>query len=99
MLKLQLKNRDTLVADITGKKGGFKIMQLRYTISKVGNSIKNIGVNDGWYAHLIGFPYIPVMIDGCKTFGTKREALNNAAMKEGLTYKEYMKLRSKSYTK
>lgn len=64
-------------------------MKLAYTISKAKGS-------DKWYAHAVGFPKCPCMIDGCNTFGTKKEALHNAALMMGLPYKEYMQLRRKS---
>lgn len=63
-------------------------MKLTYTVSKVKGS-------DKWYAHMTGFPNIPCMIDGRSTFGTKKEALHNAALMMALPYKEYMQLRRK----
>lgn len=60
-------------------------MKRVYTVSKVKDS-------DKWYAHKVGFSNCPCMIDGRHTFGTKKEALNNAAIMMGIPYKEYMKL-------
>ena len=65
-------------------------MKLRYTVSQDRYSRL-------WYAHMVGFPYIPVMESGrgCM-FATKREALQVAADCEGLSLKEYMKLRAQN---
>lgn len=60
-------------------------MKRMYTVSRVKNS-------DKWYAHKVGFSYCPCMIDGRRTFGTKKEALQNAAIMMCLPYKEYMLL-------
>lgn len=62
-------------------------MKLTYTVSKEKGGL--------WYAHQIGFPNIPCMIDGRKTFGDKKNALHNAAIMMGLPYKEYMAIRRK----
>ena len=60
-------------------------MKLTYTISQD---------KDGtYYAHRVGFPNCPCMIDERHTFGTKTEALHNAAIMMCLPYKEYMQLR------
>jgi hypothetical protein len=64
-------------------------MKLTYTVSKEKGSNR-------WYAHKVGYSYIPCIIDGCPTFGTKKEALHNAAMMMGLSYKDYMSVRRKS---
>ncbi len=61
-------------------------MKRTYTVSMD----KNSGL---WYAHQVGFPYIPCMISERSTFGNKNYALHNAAIMMGLTYKEYMKLK------
>lgn len=61
-------------------------MKLCYTVSQVPN--ENL-----WYAHQVGYSYIPCMINGPSTFGTKKYALQNAAFMQNLPYKEYMKLR------
>ena len=68
------------------------MMKLGYTVSKVQNE-------DLWYAHQVGYSYIPCMINGRSTFGTKKYALQNAAFMQGLPYEEYMKLREKSIDK
>ena len=62
-------------------------MDLIYTVSKEKGG--------QWYAHKVGFPGIPCMINGCKTFGDKKNALHNAAIMQGIPYKEYMQLRRK----
>ena len=64
-------------------------MQLRYTVSESGGL---------WYAHAVRFPGIPCMINERSTFGTKRNALENAAMMQGLIFKEYMELRREQGT-
>ena len=61
-------------------------MKLLYTVSK--DKFSNL-----WYAHKIGFANIPVMVSGRPTFGTKKNALNNAAIMQYLPYSEYMILR------
>ena len=66
-------------------------MKLTYTVSRD----KESGL---WYAHMVGFPYIPCMIDGRATFGNKINALHNAAMMMYLPYKDYMDLRRKQGT-
>ena len=66
-------------------------MKLAYTVSKEKGGL--------WYAHANGFQGIPCMIDGCSTFGDKRNALNNAAIMMGLTYKDYMQLRGREKPK
>lgn len=63
-------------------------MKLAYTVSKEPNS----GL---WYAHMSGFPNIPVM-SARGTFGTKKRALQTAADSMGLTYKEYMEIRKRA---
>lgn len=45
-----------------------------------------------WYAHMVGFPNIPVMSER-GTFGTKHNALQIAADCMGLTLKEYMAIK------
>lgn len=70
-------------------------MLVTYTIS---NTISDNG-EKLWYAHKIGFPNIPAMIEGCKTFGSKVNALHNAAIMMCLPYKEYMALRQESARK
>lgn len=65
-------------------------MKLAYTVSKEKGG--------QWYAHMVGYPYIPCMIDGCSTYGSKKNALHNAAIMMGLPYKEYMALRRKEGT-
>ncbi len=61
--------------------------KLRYTVSKEPKT--NL-----WYAHMTGYPNIPVF-DSEGTFGTKRHALEIAAACSGLIYREYMELRKK----
>lgn len=63
----------------------------KYTISKAKDT--NL-----WYAHQVGFPYIPVMSER-GTFGTKTNALYVAADSMGLTYKEYMDVRRRGLLK
>ena len=65
-------------------------MTLNYTVSKEKGG--------KWYAHAVGFPGIPCMISGRGTFGDKKHALHNAAMMQGLSYKDYMTLRRKAGT-
>ncbi len=65
-------------------------MKLNFTISKEKGG--------QWYAHRVGFSSIPCAIDGCRTFGDKKNALHNAAIMQGLPYKEYMRLRNKEGT-
>lgn len=62
-------------------------MKITYDVSKAKGS-------DKWYAHKVGFPYIPVMSER-GTFGTKKNALHVAADSMGLPYKEYIQLRRK----
>ena len=52
-----------------------------------------VSQKDGmWYAHMVGYPSIPVF----GSFSDKRsEAVKWAAASMGLTYKEYMHIRSK----
>ena len=45
-----------------------------------------------WYAHMVGFPNIPVLSER-GTFGTKHNALQVAADSMGLTLKEYMAIK------
>lgn len=59
-------------------------MKLTYTVSKEKGG--------QWYAHQVGFPYIPVM----GSFGDKKKSLHVAADCMGLPYKEYMQLRRKA---
>lgn len=59
-----------------------------YTISKDDQC--------GWYAHMVGFSYIPSFISGRSVFGTKKYALENAGLMMGLLYKDYMQLRKES---
>lgn len=63
-------------------------MKLLYTVSK--DQFSNL-----WYAHKIGFANIPAMISGRRTFGSKKYALNNAAIMQGLLYRDYMILRKR----
>lgn len=63
-------------------------MKKRYTVSKTQDS----SGKEVWYAHMVGFPYIPVMSER-GTFGTKKNALHIAADSMGLPYREYIKLR------
>ena len=67
-------------------------MKLAYTVSKLTDWH---GKDSVWYAHMVGFPNIPVMSER-GTFTTKRKALHTAADSMGLQYAEYMKLRQKS---
>lgn len=60
-------------------------MKLTYTVSQDKDS-------NMWYAHRVGFSYIPVFSER-GTFGTKRNALQVAADSVGLTYKDYMYVR------
>lgn len=62
-------------------------MKLSYTVSKLKGQNK-------WYAHMIGYSYIPVMSER-GTFVDKKTALHIAADCMGLPYKEYMTLRRK----
>lgn len=62
-------------------------MKITYDVSKEKGSNR-------WYAHQVGFPYIPVFSER-GTFGTKKNALHIAADCMGLPYKEYMQLRKK----
>ena len=66
-------------------------MELTDTVSKEKGSNR-------YYAHMIGFPNIPVISER-GTFGTKKNALHIAADSMGLPYKEYMTLRRKKGTK
>lgn len=51
-----------------------------------------VSQKDGiWYAHMVGYAYIPVF----GSFGSRRTALGWAAASMGLTYKDYMTIRSK----
>lgn len=61
-------------------------MKLSYTVSQIpyGNL---------WYAHKLGYPNIPCMIDGRRVCGTKKYALQNAAIMQCLPYREYITLR------
>lgn len=60
-------------------------MKITYTVSKERDS-------NYWYAHKVGFSYIPVMSER-GTFGTKKNALHIAADCMGLPLKDYMILR------
>lgn len=60
-------------------------MKITYDVSKEKNSNR-------YYAHAVGFSYIPVF----GSFGTKKEALHAAAACMGLPYREYMMLRRNS---
>lgn len=63
-------------------------MKRSYTVSFVrSESGKKV-----WYAHMVGFPYIPVMSER-GTFGTKKQAMQIAADSMGLPLKEYMGLK------
>lgn len=66
-------------------------MKLVYTVSQE----KRSGL---WYAHMIGFSYIPVH-SWRGVFGTKKQALKIAAEKQGLPYEDYMRLRRKGAKK
>lgn len=61
-------------------------MKLRYTVSKLKEG--------DWYAHMVGYPGIPVW----GSFGNKNFALHRAAESMGLPYEEYMALRRKEGT-
>ena len=61
-------------------------MKKAYTVSKD----KKTGL---WYAHKIGFSYIPVMSERGTFHKTKKGALQVCADMMGLPYKEYMKLK------
>lgn len=61
--------------------------KITYTVSKENGSKR-------WYAHMVGFPKIPVVSER-GTFGDKKNALHIAADSMGLPYKEYMELRRK----
>lgn len=63
----------------------------KYTVSKAKNT--NL-----WYAHQVGFSYIPVMSER-GTFGTRTNALHVAADSMGLTYKDYMDARRRNLIK
>ena len=60
-------------------------MKLTYTISKCKGENK-------YYAHKVGYDYIPVVSER-GTFVDKKTALHIAADSMGLPYKDYMKLR------
>lgn len=62
-------------------------MRITYTVSKVKGS-------NQYYAHMVGYPYIPVMSER-GTYGTEKNALHVAADSMGLPYKDYMALRRK----
>lgn len=64
-------------------------MKMIYTVSQVPN--KKL-----WYTHRIGCPNIPIIIDGLHTFGTKKHALQTAAIMQCLPYEDYMELRRKT---
>ena len=67
-------------------------MKLAYTVSQTKEGY--------WYAHMVGYPYIPVGGSfGCPFKDTKRQALKVAAGCMGLPYEEYMKIRSQSKEK
>lgn len=44
-----------------------------------------------WYAHMVGYPWIPVL----GSFGTKKHAMTIAAGNMGLTYEQYIEWRKK----
>jgi hypothetical protein len=51
-----------------------------------------VSQKDGiWYAHMVGYSYIPVF----GSFGTRREAMEWAAASMGLGYRDYITVRSK----
>ena len=65
-------------------------MKRAYTVSScISDNGKKV-----WYAHMVGFPNIPVM-SGRGTFGTKRHAMQIAADSMGLSLKEYMGLKER----
>lgn len=65
-------------------------MKRKYTVS----STRSESGSEVWYAHMTGFPNIPVMSER-GTFGTKRHAMQIAADSMGLTLKEYMSLKAR----
>lgn len=58
-------------------------MELKYTVSKEKGG--------QYYVHFVGNPNIPL----AGSYGDKKKALHFAANAQGITYKEYMKLRKK----
>lgn len=68
-------------------------MKIAYTVSKT----TTVDGDPIWYAHMVGFPNIPVMSER-GTFTSKRIAMHTAADCMGLPYAEYMKLRKEGIT-
>lgn len=60
-------------------------MRRGYTVSYDDKS-------ERWYAHMVGFPTIPVW----GSFGTKRHALQWAGWSMGMNYSDYMEWRKKN---
>lgn len=65
-------------------------MKRIYTVSSI---ISESG-KEVWYAHLAGFPHIPVMSER-GTFGTKKHAMQIAADSMGISLEDYMKLKAR----
>jgi len=65
-------------------------MKRKYTVS----STRSESGKEVWYAHMVGFPNIPVMSER-GTFGTKKHAMQIAADSMGLPLKEYMNLKER----
>lgn len=65
-------------------------MKRKYTVS----STRSESGREVWYAHMAGFPNIPVMSER-GTFGTKKHAMQIAADSMGVTLKDYMNLKER----
>ena len=65
-------------------------MKRIYTVS----SVVNESGKEVWYAHLAGFPNVPVMSER-GTFGTKKHAMQIAADSMGISLEDYMKLKAR----
>lgn len=65
-------------------------MKRKYTVS----STRSESGMEVWYAHMVGFPNIPVMSER-GTFGTKKHAMQIAADSMGITLKDYMNLKER----
>lgn len=63
---------------------------MKYTVSKTHTAIGD----PVWYAHMVGYPNIPVMSER-GTFTSKWNAMHTAADSMALPYAEYMELRRK----
>lgn len=63
-------------------------MKLSYTVSQDKDTHL-------WYAHMVGYPYVPVMSERGTFHKTKKGALQVAADSMGLPLKEYMQLRQR----